>query len=69
MLQGGILKALFAAQFLFFMLLLSFADFFQKILSGTLSVCQTVWILISVQTISKSDQQTAKVISRQQKSL
>ena len=57
------------------MLLLSSADFFQnqlfqKILSGTLSECQTVWIqirtdivsvLIWVQTVCKSYQQTTLV--------
>ena len=56
---------------LFFILLLSSADFFQnklfqKILSGTLSVCHTVWIqilsvLIWVQTVCKGYQQTTKV--------
>ena len=45
-------------------LLLSSADFFQnyffqKILSGTLSECQTVWI----QTVCKGYQQTTKVAS------
>ena len=54
---------------------LSSADFFQnyhfqKIISGTLSVCQTVWIqirtdnlsvLIWVQTVCKGYQQTTKV--------
>ena len=57
------------------MLLLSSGDFFQnqlfqKILSGTLSECQTVWIqirtdillvLIWVQTVCKCNQQTTKV--------
>ena len=52
------------------MLLLSSADFFLKILSGTLSECQTVWIqirnerksvLIFVQTVCKGYKRMAKV--------
>ena len=58
----------------FFMLLLSSADFlqnklFQKILSGTLTECQTVWIqttdttsvLTWAQTVCKGYQQTTEV--------
>ena len=52
------------------MSLLSSADFFQKIISGTLSGCQTVWIQIRasilsvptcVQTVCNGYQQTATV--------
>ena len=62
------------------MFLLSFADFFQnrrfqKILSGTLSECQTVWIqirtdilsvLIWFQTVCKAYQQTTKVTTSEE---
>ena len=64
------------------MLLLSSADFFfqnyffQKILSGILSECQTVWIqiradilsaLIWVQTVCKGYQQTTKVATSEER--
>ena len=63
------------------MLLLSSADFFQscllkKILSGTLSECQTGWIqvrtdvllvLIWVQTVCKGYQQTTKVAASKER--
>ena len=48
------------------MLLLSSADFFQKILSGALSECQIVWVQTRNNILSKL---FAKVISRQQKLL
>ena len=70
------------------MFLLSSADFFskltfkkikinfQKILSGTLKECQTVWVqirtdimsvLIGVQTVCKGYQQTTKVAASKEK--
>ena len=63
------------------MLLLPSADFFQnllfqKILSGTLSECQMVWIqirtymllvLILVKTVCKGYQQTTKVAASQER--
>ena len=65
----------------FFILLLSSADFFQhsifpKIISGTLSECQTVWIqirtdatsvLIWIQTVCKCYQQTTKVAASKER--
>ena len=65
----------------FFMLLLSSADFFQnqlfqKILSGALIECQTVWIqirtdilsvLIWVQTVCKGYQQMTKVATSKER--
>ena len=63
------------------MLLMSSADFFQnepfrKILSGTLSECETVWIqirtdilsvLMWVQTVCKGYQQTTKVAASKER--
>ena len=63
------------------MLLLSSADFFQnlpspKILSGTLSKCQTIWIqirtdilsvLLWVQTVCKGYHQTTKVVASKER--
>ena len=71
--NGGFIDSLRAGYV--FMPLLSSDDFFQnklsqKIISGTLSECQTVWIqirtvvlsvLIWVQTVCKGYQQTTKV--------
>ena len=60
----------------FFMLLLSSADIFQKILSGTPSECQTVWIQIRTnilfvrnwfQTVCQGYQQITKVAVRKER--
>ena len=66
--KGTHIKSLYAG--ILFMLLLSFVDFFknllfQKILSGTLSECQMVWIHIC--RSSTGSKLFAKVISRRQK--